>query len=227
MSTHPLVGGPLARAPRRLRSLLLALSTLVVALLGGAAPASAQHLQGGFFTAKVTDTGRLQGTITYLETYACASGIGSQMALGITITSPGGQTVARTVNAEATRCLSGGSTYEGSFDYPLDTNTFSSGAADGDYTLQWTAGNRIYNIVNLTNSGQKSVRFRAKVRKVTGVATSAPFLGSDIATGIGIGDLYSQNLNASDPDDVLGNGTLTYEALTATRTSHPIRTSST
>lgn len=58
------------------------------------------------------------------------------------------------------------------------------------------------------------MRFRAKVRKVTGVATSAPFLGSNIATGIGIGELYSQNLNASDPDDVLGNGTLTYEALT-------------
>lgn len=214
MSTHPLVGGPLARAPRRLRSLLLALSTLVVALLGGAAPASATHLQGGYFTAKVTDTGRLQGTITYLEITACPSGVGSQKSLNISITAPSGQVVAKSVPTTATRCLSGGSTYEGSFDYPLDATTFSSGAADGDYTLEWTAGNRIYNIVNLTNSGQKSVRFRAKVRKVSGVATSAPFLGSDIATGIGIGDLYSQNLNASDPDDVLGNGTLTYEALT-------------
>lgn len=214
MSTLPLVGGPPSRVPRRLRSILLTLVTLCAALLAGAAPASAQHLQGGFFTAKVTANGHLQGTISYLEVYACPTGLGDQKALTITLTSPGGQTVSKTVDTVATRCLSGGSTYEGSFDYPLDTSTFPAGAPDGDYTLQWTAGNRIYNIVNLASSGTKSVRFRAKVRKVTGVATSAPFLGSDIATGIGIGDLYSQNLNASDPDDVLGNGTLTYEALT-------------
>ncbi len=214
MLTLPLVGGPPSRVPRRLRSVLLATLTLCAALLGAAAPASATHLQGGYFTAKVTDTGRLQGTITYLEVTACPSGVGSQKSLDITITSPTSQSVPKSVPTVATRCLSGGSTYEGSFDYPLDSTTFSNGAPDGDYTLSWTLGNRIYNIVNLTNSGQKSVRFRAKVRKVTGVATSAPFLGSNIATGIGIGELYSQNLNASDPDDVLGNGTLTYEALT-------------
>jgi outer membrane protein OmpA-like peptidoglycan-associated protein len=216
MSTIPLAGGvpSPAHAPRRLRALLLAFATLLTVLLGAAAPASASHLQGGFFTAKVTDTGRLQGTLTYLEVYACPSGIGSQKALDITVTSPNNESVQVTVDTEATRCLSGGSTYEGSFDIPLNTSTFSGGAPDGAYTLEWTSGNRIYNIVNLASSGSKSLRFRAQVRKVTGVSTSAPFLGSDIATGIGIGDLYSQNLNASDPDDVLGNGTLTYEALT-------------
>lgn len=216
MSTFPPVGGDRSPAParRRLRSILLTFATLLTALLGGAAPAFASHLQGGFFTAKVTDTGRLQGTLTYLEVYACPSGLGSQKSLDITITSPTSETVTTTVNAAATRCLSGGSTYEGTFDIPLNSSTFPGGAPDGAYTLEWTSGNRIYNIVNLANSGSKYLRFRAKVRKVTGVATSAPFLGSDIATGIGIGDLYSQNLNASDPDDVLGNGTLTYQALT-------------
>ncbi len=210
---HPVDGRSRPRV-RRLRSILLACSTFLVVLLGGAAPASASHLQGGFFTANITSSGHLQGTLTYLEVYTCPSGVGSQKSLNITITSPTGQVVSKAVPTAATRCLSGGSTYEGSFDYALDASTFSNGAPDGAYTLEWTAGNRIFGISNLTNSGNKSVRFRAKVRKVTGVATGAPFLGSDIATGIGIGDLYSQNLNASDPDDVLGNGTLTYEALT-------------
>lgn len=215
MSTFPPVGAS-AHVPRRLRSLLIAAIALLAAFLGAAAPASASHLQGGYFTAKITSDGRLQGTITYLEVYACSSGLGTQKSLPITITPPVGTAVSKSVNTVATRCLSGGSTYEGSFDYPLDTTTFPGGAPDGTYTLQWTAGNRIFNIVNLANSGNSSVQFRAQVRKVTGVATSAPFLGSDIATGIGIGQLYSQNLNASDPDDVLGNGTLTYEALTGT-----------
>ncbi|MEH3053951.1 MAG: OmpA family protein [Patulibacter minatonensis] len=212
MSTRPLVGG-FARS-RRVRSILLPFVVALATLLGAAAPASASHLQGGFFTAKITDTGRLQGTITYLEVTACPSGVGSQKSLPITVTSPTSQVVSKSVPTTATKCGAGGSTYEGSFDYPLDTTTFSSGAPDGDYTLTWTAGNRIYNIVNVTDSGNKSVRFSAKVRKVTGVATGAPFLGSEVATGVGIGELYSQNLNASDPDDVLGNGTLTYVALT-------------
>ncbi len=128
MLTLPLVGGPPSRVPRRLRSVLLATLTLCAALLGAAAPASATHLQGGYFTAKVTDTGRLQGTITYLEVTACPSGVGSQKSLDITITSPTSQSVPKSVPTVATRCLSGGSTYEGSFDYPLDSTTFSNGA---------------------------------------------------------------------------------------------------
>lgn len=209
---------PHARRPRRGRPLprvLLAAFTTLLGLLGFATPAFAVHLQGGFFTAKVTDTGRLQGTVTYLEVYACSSGIGSQKSIPFTVTSPNGEAKTYNVNGLATRCLTGGATYVANFDIPLNSTTFpSQGAPDGNYVLEYLVGNRISGIVNLANSGSASVRFRAQVRKKTGVATSAPFLGSDVATGIGIGELYSQNLNASDPDDVLGNGTLTYQAIT-------------
>ena len=63
---------------------------------GVASPASASHLQGGYFTAHVTADGHLQGTLTYLEVYTCPSGIGSQKALNITITSPTGELVVLT-----------------------------------------------------------------------------------------------------------------------------------
>ncbi|MBJ7471628.1 MAG: OmpA family protein [Solirubrobacteraceae bacterium] len=200
-------------SPSALHRLLTFTLVLLGLALSAAAPASASHLQGGFFTASVTDTGRLQGTVTYLEINACPSGVGSQTNIPITLRSPGGQTVSKNVPATATRCV-GGATYTGSFDYPLDTTTFSAGAPDGNYTLTWSSCCRISGIVNLANSGSASVTFAARVRKETGVATGAPNLGSDVATGIGIGQLYSQNLNASDPDDVLGIGTLTYQALT-------------
>lgn len=200
---------------RPLPRVLLAAITTLLGLLGFASPAFAVHLQGGFFTAKVTDTGRLQGTVTYLEVYACSNGIGSQKSIPFTLTSPNGEAKSYNVTGLATRCLTGGATYVGDFDIPLNATTFpSQGAPDGNYVLQYLVGNRISGIVNLANSGSASVRFRAQVRKKTGVATSAPYLGSDVATGIGIGELYSQNLNASDPDDVLGNGTLTYQAIT-------------
>jgi outer membrane protein OmpA-like peptidoglycan-associated protein len=214
MLTFPSFGTGPSSTRRWIHRLVRVWVVFLSVFFAGATPAMATHLQGGYFTAKVTSDGRLQGTLTYLEVNACASGVGTQKALTMSITSPGGQVVSKTVNTVATRCLSGGSTYVGSFDYPLDATTFSAGAADGTYTLEWTAGNRIAGIVNLASSSTKSVRFRAKVRKITGIATSAPLLGSNIATGIGIGDLYSQNLNASDPDDVLGTGTLTYVALT-------------
>ena len=198
---------------RRTRPLLATLLALLFGL-GLAQPAAASHLQGGYFTANVTATGRLQGTLTFLQLRACTAGIGSQLALTASITNPSGVSVNKTVNTLSTRCGTNSSVYTGSFDYPLDTTTFPAGAPDGNYTLLWTDTARIAGIVNLAGSGSAAVRVRAQVRKKTGVATSAPFLGSDVATGIGIGELYSQNLNASDPDDVLGNGTLTYEALT-------------
>jgi outer membrane protein OmpA-like peptidoglycan-associated protein len=195
------------RGVAKLAAVLAAATVLVP--LAGAAPASASHLQGGYFTANVTATGRLQGTVTYLERYACTSGLGSQKAIDFTITSPVAETVNKSVTGTATRCLPGSATYTGSFDIPLDTSTFPAGAPDGDYTLTWRDGNRVGGIVNLANSSNGWVQFRAKVHKVALQATGAPYLGSNVATGVGVGIAYSQNLNARDPD----GGALTYETL--------------
>jgi outer membrane protein OmpA-like peptidoglycan-associated protein len=192
----------------RVRWLLPATSILLS--LVGAAPAFAGHLQGGYFTADVTVGGRLQGTVTYLERIDCPMGVGSQTPISIRITSPAQQSVTETVPGVATRCLPGSSTYVGSFDIPLDSSKFSLGAPDGAYTLQWASSARVNPIVNLGMSSG-AVIFRAKVRKVANQATGAPFLGSNVATGIGIGSDYAQNLNASDPD----GGALSYTTLNA------------
>lgn len=199
---HPL------RARRARRALITCAATLVAAPLAAAAPASAAHLQGGFFTANVTADGRLQGTLTYLQLGSCV--VGTPYPLNFTLRSPNGEESTVTADGEATRCLAGSSTYRGMFDVPLDATTFpADGAPDGRYTLHWRQGNRIGGIVNLANSSAGYVTFQAQVRKVAGQATAAPFLGSDVVTGIGIGSLYSQNLNVSDAD----GGTLTYETL--------------
>ncbi|ADB49390.1 OmpA/MotB domain protein [Conexibacter woesei DSM 14684] len=145
--------------------------------------------------------------MTYLEVYGCPSGVGSQKNLDFNVESPTGESAPVQVDAVATRCLPNSATYAGEFDVPLDTITFpTDGAPDGRYVLRWRNGNRIAGIVNLANSDNGYVQFEAQVRKVTGQATAAPFLGSDVVTGIGRGSLYSQNLNASDAD----GGTLTY-----------------
>lgn len=183
---------------------------MVAAPLATAAPAAAQHLQGGFFTANVTADGRLQGTLTYLERDECADGIGSLTDLDFELTSPLGESAYVNVDAVATRCQPNSSTYVGAFDVPLDATTFPiDGGPDGRYLLGWQRGARIAGIVNLDMSDEGDIRFEAGVRKVAGQATAAPFLGSDVVTGIGIGSLYSQNLNASDAD----GGTLTYATL--------------
>lgn len=195
---------------RRSRRALIACAAALTAPLAVAAPASAQHLQGGFLTANVTADGTLRGTFTYLESYECADGIGSPMDLGVYVISPDNETINVPVEATATRCLPGSATYVGSYELPLDATRFPRyGARDGDYTVRWGAGNRIGGIRNLALSSQGSISIEAQVRKIAGQATAAPFLGSDVATGIGIGSRYSQNLNASDAD----GGTLTYRTL--------------
>ncbi len=212
MSSFSPAGGPRVR-PSRTRTLLIAAVACLAALLGGASPAFASHLQGGFFTAKVTDTGRLQGTITYLEVYACPSGVGSQKSLPITITSPGGQVVNKSVATAATRCGAGGSTYEGSFDYPLDTND-----------LLVRGGRRRLHPPVDERQPHRRHRQRRELRQQVRALPREGAQGDGrrherAVPRLGCCDRRRhrhpvlQNLNASDPDDVLGNGTLTYEAL--------------
>jgi outer membrane protein OmpA-like peptidoglycan-associated protein len=168
----------------------------VTAVLGGAAPALASHLQGGSIYAEVTATGHLQGTLTYADVYGCT--LGQQSNQQITITAPTSQTANASVPMTATRCITGSATYKGTFDVPLDTSTFAGGAPDGAYSAYWTQGARIGGIINLTGFG--TVKYETQVRKVSMQATGAPQFGSNVANGIGIGSAYAQNLNASDPD---------------------------
>lgn len=177
------------------------------ALLGGASPALAGHLQGGSITASVTDTGQLQGALTYAEATACV--VGAQKSMNVTVTAPTAQTAAKPVSMTATRCIPGASTYAGTFDIPLDTSTFSGGAPDGEYSVYATSSARVSGIQNLTGMG--TVKYTAKVRKVAMQATSSPKYGSNVANGIAIGKEYKQNLNAVDPD----GGAVTYATLLA------------
>lgn len=175
------------------------------ALLGGASPALASHLQGGSITATVTDTGRLQGSVTYAETYACT--LGAAKSIPVVVTAPTAATANASVAGTATRCLPGSSTYSGTFDIPLDTTTFSGGAPDGVYTIYATSSARIGGIQNLSPSG--AVEYTAQVRKTSALATGSPKFNSNVANGIAIGKEYKQNLNAVDPD----GGAVTYATL--------------
>ena len=194
---------------RKLGRLAASAAVVLTAALAFAAPASASHLQGGFFTANVTATGRLQGTLTWLTRNACPQGVGTQSSVPWTLTAPTSEQAPITTTVTATRCLTNASTYVGSFDIPLDTSTFAGGAPDGNYELSYRQGNRVSGVVNLTNSSSGYVRFAAQVHKTSLQATGAPNLGSIVATGVGIGSAYSQNLNASDPD----GGALNYATL--------------
>lgn len=194
---------------RKLGRLAAFAAVALTAALAAAAPASASHLQGGFFTAGVTATGRLQGTVTWLTRNPCPMGVGSQSSVPWTLTAPTSEAAPITTTVTATRCLTNASTYVGSFDIPLDTSTFAGGAPDGNYELAYRQGNRVSGIVNLANSSSGYVRFAAQVHKTGLQASGAPNLGSIVATGVGIGSAYSQNLNASDPD----GGALSYQTL--------------
>lgn len=197
---------PWARWARR--ALLIGAAVAAPALIA-ASPAAASHLQGGFLSADVTADGVLRGTMTYLELNACPSGIGSLTSQQLQVTSPTGEIRSDVVQLRATRCIPGSSTYAGEFAIALDESSFARGAPDGVYRATFRSGNRLGGIVNLANSSSGYVSFTAAVRKVTGQATAAPFLGSDVATGISTRSAYSQNLNASDAD----GGTLRYETL--------------
>ena len=194
---------------RSLGRLAASAAVALTAALAVAAPASASHLQGGFFTANVTSTGRLQGTVTWLTRNGCPMGVGSQSSVPWTLTAPTSEAAPITTTVTATRCLTNASTYVGSFDIPLDTSTCPGGAPDGNYELAYRQGNRVSGIVNLANSSSGYVRFAAQVHKTGRSASGAPNLGSRVATGVGIGSAYSQNLNASDPD----GGSLSYQTL--------------
>jgi hypothetical protein len=186
----------------------LALSALATTgLVAAAAPtANASHLQGGFFTAKITAAGHLAGNMTYLERNPCSNGVGSQRSIGVTVTNPNGETASATINGAATVCRTDEAVYELPYDIDLSSSSFSSGTPDGNYRIAWASSARVGGIVNAgTSSG--AVRLTAQVRKVTGQETSAPILGSNAATGISVVRQDPQNLNASDPD----GGTLTYQ----------------
>ncbi len=193
--------------------MLVAFFSIILAT--SASSAFASHLQGGYFVANVTATGQLQGTLTYLQRTACpVTGVGSQLNLSITVKSPTGQSVSKAINTYATRCQPDGSVYVGSFDFPLTTATFSAGAPDGNYLLTFASTARVAGVVNLANSSSYGESFSAQVRKSAFGATAAPNLGSNVATGIGVGSAYSQNLNASDADDPTGMTPLTYATVT-------------
>jgi hypothetical protein len=180
-------------------------------LLAAVAPAAqASHLQGGFFTAKITADNHFKGTMTYLERIACGSGgVGSQKAIGGgSITSPTGETLLETFAGVATVCRTSEAVYEATFDFDLNgTLTFQNGTPDGDYLVSWRNGNRVAGIANYPNSNSAYVKLTAQVHKVTGQTTSAPVLGSNAATGISVVRQDPQNLNAADPD----GGPLTYQ----------------
>lgn len=187
----------------------LALSALATTgLVAAAAPAaSASHLQGGFFTAKITAAGHLTGNMTYLERNPCSSGgVGSQRSIGVTVSNPNGETASATINGAATVCRTDEAVYELPYDIDLSSLSFSSGTPDGNYRIAWASSARVGGIVNAGTSSS-AVRLTAQVRKVTGQETSAPILGSNAATGISVVRQDPQNLNASDPD----GGTLTYQ----------------
>lgn len=186
----------------------VAVATAAAALLGGASPALASHLQGGSIFAEVTAAGQLKGTLTYAAIASCT--VGQQSTQNITVVAPTNQTANVSVPVVATRCITGSATYKGDFEVPLDTSKFSLGAPDGQYLAYWTSSARTAGILNLANSSSGSVRFETKVRKVAMQATAAPKFGSNVANGIGIGTEYVQNLNASDPD----GGTVGYQTLT-------------
>ena len=174
-----------------------ALGVAAAALLGGASPALAGHLQGGSIYAEVTSTGRLQGTLTYAAVAACT--VGQQSSQSITVTAPTNQTASVSVPMLATRCITGSATYKGEFDVPLDTSTFAGGAPDGVYSAYWMDCCRIGGIIN-AGASSGNVRYETQVRKTAMQASAAPKFGSNVANGIGIGADYVQNLNASDPD---------------------------
>ena len=174
-----------------------ALGVAAAALLGGASPALAGHLQGGSIYAEVTSTGRLQGTLTYAAVAACT--VGQQSSQSITVTAPTNQTAYVSVPMLATRCITGSATYKGEFDVPLDTSTFAGGAPDGVYSAYWMDCCRIGGIIN-AGASSGNVRYETQVRKTAMQASAAPKFGSNVANGIGIGADYVQNLNASDPD---------------------------
>ena len=184
--------------PLSLSRLAAGLAVSAAALLGGASPALASHLQGGSIYAEITATGRLQGTLTYADIYGCQ--LGDQTADQIVVTSPTNEDAYVPVSLTATRCITGSATYKGSFDIPLDVTTFNNGTPDGAYSAYWTSGNRTSGIINLANSSMGMVEYRTRVSKVSMQATAAPKFGSNVANGIGIGTEYVQNLNAFDPD---------------------------
>lgn len=196
------------RAARaRLRSIALAALTGAGLLTVAAPAAQASHLQGGFFTASVTSDGHFKGNMTYLERTPCpSSGVGTARSLGVTLTSPTGESKPVTITGAATVCRTSEAVYELPFDITLAT-TFANGTPDGDYTIGWTAGNRVSGIENLANSNSASVSLSAQVHRIAGRTTSAPILGSNAATGISVVRQDPQNLNASDPD----GGTLSYK----------------
>ena len=175
----------------------LGVAATAAALLGGASPALAGHLQGGSIYAEVTATGRLQGTLTYADTSGCT--VGQQSSQSITVTAPTNQAASVNVAMVATRCITGSATYKGAFDVPLDTSTFAGGAPDGVYSAHWTSCCRIGGIIN-AGASSGSVKYETRVRKTAMQASAAPKFGSNVANGIGIGADYVQNLNASDPD---------------------------
>ena len=67
--------------PRPLLRLALGAAVAAAAALGGASPALASPLQGGYITAEVTATGNLKGTLTYADVYGCTLGQAGSPAL--------------------------------------------------------------------------------------------------------------------------------------------------
>jgi hypothetical protein len=202
------------RAARaRLRSLVVAACAVLGVLAVGAPAAQASHLQGGSFTLSTSADGHLKGTFTYLVRNPCGSGgVGSHLALPITVFNPSNQQHNFNADGIATVCRVSESVYEAPFDVDLAAAYSSGGAPDGTYSVRWASSARVGGIVNAGDSSG-AVTLRAQVRKITGQATSAPVLGSNAATGISVVRQDPQNLNASDPD----GGTLTYQ----TALTHP------
>lgn len=194
--------------PRRQLWLVLTLAAAFWALAGGQAFAS--HLQGGYVSANINgDT--ISGKVVHLDVRTCVVGV-TTVALPVTITAPGGQSVTPAMTGTATRCITGSSTYEYTYSLSL-TTLFGANATLGNYRVTYTNNARIAGIVNLANSSTGSVSFTAQVHKGATPAGS-PYLGSNIATGVGVGTTYSQNLNASDPDaDPINPAALTYTTL--------------
>lgn len=184
-----------AGAPRR----ALVLAATVLTVLACAAPAMASHEKGGFLSTNVSASGHLQGTLVYMTRGTCTVGA-SGGSFPVAVTEPDATPQTVTVQLTDVQCLPNLIVMRGTFDVDLST---WGGQQVGDYVTSFSSCCRVAGIINVTST---STYFESKVRSVVGTATAAPRIESNVATGIGVGYEYRQNLNASDPD----GGTVSY-----------------
>ncbi|HEU4975668.1 MAG TPA: OmpA family protein [Baekduia sp.] len=175
-------------------------------MLSSASAALASHQKGGFLSTSITADGHLRGTLVYLERGSCTVG-NPGPGQTLQVTAPDSSTQSVSVATGYVQCLPDLTVQRGTFDVDLAT---WGGQQAGSYLTVFDSCCRVSGIVNSPTND--ATHFESKVRSIAGTATGAPNLDSNVATGIGVGYEYRQNLNASDPD----GGALTYTSQAAT-----------